>query len=351
MKRLPVRVIAPILAVLALSALPATGQRSTTSPAPSYLAGHGDRFELPSNGRLTNARQLVVTGTNGNLNKPPGKGEPYAQIWAKACPHGAQAVSFRRTIDIPGPPSAAQFQIQPAITGAIPSKVLRSYKLLINGKSAAKGGPFRSHSNRVTKLDAADLKLLRNGPNHIEVRLERAELPKGMRRCNTKPRKNGLGVFFLLTGEFAADMALADQPPPQYYKARSPFRGSVINFSLRNDGPSAILEGGVFVVTVSGATNAVLMREPANPPFASCTKSGSIVFTCELTRLAPGDRGVLSVGIQRDFERTDFTEAYTYVHWRTNSSTPDPDLSDNERRVEIIWCGTQSTKPECASAS
>ena len=343
------------LALAAVATLPASGDRSTASPAPSYLSGLGDRFELPSNARLTNARELLRSGENGNLNKPPGKGEPYAQIWAKSCPHDGQTVSFRRTIDIPGPASEAEFQIQPAITGSIPSKVLRSYKLLVNGNTAAKGGVFRTHSNRLTKFDAADLAGLRNGPNLIEVRLRRGELPEGMRRCNTKPRKNGLGVFFLLTGKFAADMALfTDKPPDQYYKAQSPVRNVFLNLSVRNDGPSAILEDANFVVTVAGGSGAALIQKP-NPPFASCTPEGGvrgpfIQFTCLLTRMPPGEKGFLTVGFQREFTSTDFTEQEVLVTWRVHSSTPDPDISDNTRQVKVIFCGTKSTKPECASA-
>src|SRR6185436_19159425 len=84
------------------------------SPAEPYMGGKGDRLQLTSNGKFTDAKEITKYNSVNPLNKPPGKDERPASIWDDKCkPHKDQTVKFRRTIDIPGPPSKASFVITP----------------------------------------------------------------------------------------------------------------------------------------------------------------------------------------------------------------------------------------------
>jgi hypothetical protein len=325
------------------------------------MSGLGNRFELPSNGRFTNAEKFTVLSSTNPLNKPHGKGEPISTIWTETChPHKKQTAKFRRTIDIPGPPASARFEISPEFGNF--SNPLKHYVLEINGAKALAGslGKISMSPTRST-LGPNQLKLFRDGLNEIEVTVKRRGLPERVRRCNTSKR-NRVAVLFVLGGEFAADLGLVEQPPQtQYKKASSPSRTAIVNLSVHNHGPSGLVTGaGVFTAQITGATKVALAGSgggPPNPdvvalgpPFANCQLTGTKV-DCELGPMPPGDSGVLSLYVQREFQNTNFEETTTTVSWRTGSgSVSDPRLDNNDRRVDIVWCGDKATSPGCASA-
>jgi hypothetical protein len=346
-------------AALVALALPSTGGGvlTTASPAPSYMSGLGTRFDLPSNGRFTNAERVTVLTSTNPLNKPEGKAEPVSTIWTDKCrPRKKQTAKFRRTVEIPGPPSAARFQIEPQLGNF--SSPLKRYVLEINGAKAVERS-LRSTST--AKLGPKQLKLFRNGLNEIEVTVKRGELPQRVRRCNTS-KKNRVAVLFNLGGDFAADLGLVEPPPPtQYKKAGSPSRTVIVNLSLTNHGPSGLVAGaGTFTAQASGATRvAIAGREgdPKNPqvvalgpPFSNCQLTGTRV-DCELGLMPARDSGVLSMYVQQDFRNTDFGETTTTIKWLTRSGpVSDPRFDNNDRGVTIVWCGDKATSPGCASA-
>src|SRR5688500_16763530 len=114
----------------------AGAQAQTT--APSYMGDHFDRFEVQSNGKLTNARQLTPGFRENRIGSR--KAEPIAPIWATKCSRDKQTVRFRRTVDLLGNPSDAYFdfshEIGPKWAGKSP---LRTFRATINGTVIRKG--------------------------------------------------------------------------------------------------------------------------------------------------------------------------------------------------------------------
>lgn len=347
-------------AVLVALLLPSAGNGvlTTASPAPSYMSGLGTRFEMPSNGRFANAEEVTKYNSNNPLNKPFGQDEKYASIWTEKCnPRQDQTAKFRRTIDIPGPPSTARFKMVSDF-GSF-SNPLKRYVLEINDEKMS-AGPVPPVSDIEVTLPEKKLKGLRDGPNRVEVTVKRSELPEHVRKCNTK-KKNRVGVLFVLGGEFTADLGLIEPaPPPQTYYRASTSRTVIVNLRVYNRGPSALVPGaGQLFVDVGGATQIAVAGSqgdprnpqvvPTGPPFDNCVLTGARV-ECALGHMSSGDRGVLSIYIQKKFQNTDFNESYTSVSWRTGSSVTDPKLDNNSRSNQIVWCGDDATSPGCASA-
>lgn len=353
-------------ALLALWLPPTVGGILTNaSPAESYMSGRGDRFQLPSNGKFTDAKEITRYNTVHPLNKPPGQEERVTSIWGETCkPRREQTVKFRRTIDIPGPPSKATFQITPDF-GSF-ANPLERYVLRIAGQKVA-AGRVSQFGRGETVLGPTQLKLFRDGPNLVEVTVKRDELPEGVRRCNTA-KKNRVGVLFTLMGDFSADLGLVEPAPAanMYKRARTPQRFLIVNLSVFNRGPSALVPGaGAFIAQVSGASDVLLAGDTGGgggsvppgatelgPPFGKCQQTGTSVVTvdCELTRMASGASGVLSLGVRKEFSNTNFGESSTSVSWQTGSTVADPKTENNRRTVNIVWCGDKATSPGCASA-
>ena len=353
--------LAVLSAALLALWLPSIGRGILTpsSPADPYMSGKGDKFHLTSNGKLTDAKEITKYNTANLLNKPPDKVEESWSVWAEKCnPRQDQTAKFRRTIDIPGPATKATFTITPDF-GSF-SNPLKRFVLKVAGQKIA-AGPVSQFGRGEHVIGAAQLKLFRDGPNLIELTVKRDELPEHVGACNKK-KKNRVGVLFNLFGDFAADFGLVEPAPaPSIYKrARSPQRFALVNLTVYNRGPSALVPGaGQFIATVSGA-NEVLVSggssgdsvKDVGPPFGKCQQTGTSTVTveCEMTRMASGDRGQLGLGITREFSNTNFSESSTSISWQTGSSVPDPKTENNRRSVQIVWCGDKATSDGCASA-
>ena len=330
-----------------------SGVLTTASPAPSYMSGLGTRFQVLSSDAYKaagkKAKEFTHYGTSNSLNKPAGaKQERYRSIWAKTCdPRKDQLVRFRRDIEIPGPPSSVNFEIGPDFSGFSP-RPLR-YELEINGKVLTEGKIKPPSATRVTLNEPGPLKAFKDGENEIELRVKRQEFPKAVRGCNTS-KKNRLAVYFVLNGDFASDLGLAEPPPksPVYFKAQAPQRNVTLNLSVYNRGPSATVDGmGTFTASVSGVdfvgpTGQVL-------PFKDCRVTGTRV-DCELGHMSSADSGVLSLFARKDFSNTNFAEQTSVLKWRTTLQGTDPKFDNNDRSFTIVWCGDQATSPGCASA-
>jgi hypothetical protein len=362
-----VRGLATLTAVVATLAVAIAQAQTQTPAAPSYIGAHWDRFELQSNGKLTNARQLAPGMTNNYVGAAPGKAEPIAPIWASKCSRDKQSVRFRRTVELLGAPSDAYFdffhEIGPKWAGKSP---LRTFKAMINGTviragKVGKVSPAFVH----TDLTAAQLAVFRDGPNLFELQVEKAKSPKAVKKCNTKAA-NRLAVNFRLFGNIRADLALVEPAPPdQYFKAATPHRTAFFTLNLRNKGPSGVPDGGAFDVTVQGADLVNVMGsgapdpgtgkvQPLGAPFSSCPLTGAkprFTIKCSLTRMRAGGSASLTFAARREFSSTAFGETYTTVGWQVSSmSTPDPVSQNNSRTVQVVWCGDSATSADCAGA-
>jgi len=327
------------------------------------MSGLGTRFEVLSNRHFTNAKEFTNFNSSNSLNKPPGKYEHLASVWARTCnPRKDQAVSFRRSIDIPGPPSKALFQISPEF-GQF-SNPIKHYALEINGDKVAAGALSKISGSRTeVAFGAKKLKLFHDGLNTIEVKVKRNELPEHARRCNTS-KKNRVATFFVLSGDFAADVGLVEQaPPPQYYRAQTPSRTAIVNLTLNNNGPSALVAGaGTFTANVSGASKVAYAGKSGDPlgnpqvvalgpPFDDCQLTGTRV-DCQLGYFSAHDSGRLSLYVQNEFSNTDFDTRTVTINWGTRSGpVSDPRFDNNDRQASLVWCGDKSMDtPGCASA-
>jgi hypothetical protein len=352
------------LTALLVGAL-ATAEAQTT--APGYIGAHFDRFEIQSNGKLTNARQLTPGLTNNHVGAAPGTAEPIAPIWASKCSRDKQTARFRRTVELYGRPSDAYFdfthEIGPKWAGKTP---LRTFKVSINGTviRASKVGKVQPRLVH-TDLSAAQLAAFRDGPNNFEIQVEKARSPTGPKNCNSKPA-NRLAVTFRLFGNIRADLALIEPPPPdQYFKAATPHRTAFATLSLRNKGPSSVPAGGIFEVTVQSADQVYVLgsgqpdpgtgqTQPLGGPFSSCQIEGSkprFTIKCSLGRIREGDSGSLALAFRKEFTSTAFGEAFSTLGWQVSSmSTPDPVSQNNTRTVQVTWCGDSATSAGCAAA-
>jgi hypothetical protein len=362
------RVAAGVVLVLTCSAGAAShADLSTSSPAPGYLSGLGNKYELPSNRLLTNAKQVGPAEVGYNpLNKPAGEAEVLAPIWTRTCTAGQDSATFRRTIEIPGPPTTGRFEITPIYGGHFAKSPLRKFTLLVNDQVAATGSLSKpSYFPVVKTLPAASLPFFENGPNVITVKVARGDLPRGMAKCNSSADTR-VSVRFRLSGDFVADLALVDTPPPDQYRKAQQENTQIVNLSLRNLGPSAAVAGGTFVVTVNGVTEALLLGdspnpppgvEPLGPPFDHCTRTETspapnlaVRFDCVLTAMRPGDSGLLSIGVKQTFQNTNFSESSTILGWHVVHPA-DTGFTNNERSVTLVWCGTLATSDGCAGAT
>ena len=352
------------LTVLLVGALAAAEAQTT---APSHIGAHFDRFELQSNGKLTNARQLAPGITNNYVGAAPGKAEPIAPIWASKCSRDRQTVRFRRTVELFGKPSDAYFDFTHEIGAKWAGKSpLRTFKATINGTviRAAKVGKVQPRFVH-TDLSAAQVAAFRDGPNTFEVQVEKARSPNGPKRCNTKAA-NRLAVNFRLFGNIRADLALVEPPPADlYYKAATPHRTVFLNLSLRNKGPSSVPAGGIFEVTFQSFDQVYVLgsgqpdpgtgeTQPLGGPFKSCQVEGAkprFTVKCALGRIREGDSGSVTFAARKEFSSTAFGEAFSTLGWQVSSmSTPDPVSQNNSRTVQIIWCGDSATSAGCPAA-
>ena len=351
------------LTVLLVGALAAEAQTT----APSHIGAHFDRFEVQSNGKLANARQLTPGLTNNYVGAAPGKAEPIAPIWASKCSRDRQSVRFRRTVELFGRPSDAYFDFSHEIGAKWAGKTpLRTFKVSINGTviRAARVGKVQPRFVH-TNLTAAQLAAFRDGPNTFEVQVEKARSPNGPKRCNTKAA-NRLAVTFRLFGNIRADLALIEPPPPdRYFKAATPHRTVFFNVTLRNKGPSSVPAGGLFEVTFQSFEQLYVLGSgepdpgtgktaPLGGPFKSCQVEGAkprFTVKCTLGRMRAGDNGSVTFAARREFSSTAFGEAFSTVGWQVSSmSTPDPVSQNNTRTVQIIWCGDSATSAGCSTA-
>jgi hypothetical protein len=365
-RRLGCAAMGVVLVLVCSGGVASHADLSQSSPAPGYLSGLGTKFELDSNKLLANAKQVEPAFAGYNpLSKPTGQAEAYAPIWTKTCTADQRSATFRRTITIPGPPTTGRFEITP-IYGSFAKSPLRKFTLLVNDQVAASGSLAKPpHTPIPMTLPTSSLLLFENGPNIVTLKVTRGALPQGMNKCNSSAA-NRVAISFRLSGDFVADLALVDQPPPNQYRKAQLENSQVVNLSLRMLGPSGAVAGGTFVVQITGVSDAFLLGEspnpppgiePIGPPFDHCTLTDttpapnkSVKISCELTAMQAGDSGLLSIGVKQTFQNTDFTESSTFIHW--NAAHPaDTGSAINERTLQLVWCGTLATSAGCAGAT
>jgi hypothetical protein len=55
--------------------------------------------------------------------------------------------------------------------------------------------------------------------------------------------------------------------------------------------------------------------------------------------------------LEDDLQSVDFSEVRIGMDWRIGAlGLDDPKLDDNDRRADIVWCGTRSTSEGCKAA-
>jgi hypothetical protein len=326
----------------------------------------GERFELVSNKLWTGAHELAP-GSIRSIGRPAGeKPESLAPVWATACRRTAQTASFRRFVTLYGPPKTAEFQLSADYGSKWKKNPFVKYKLLVNGTVLASqkitGAAFTVL--RPPLVPAAVAAAFRDGPNQIEVRVERKKAPKKLTKCNTKDRERRLSVQFVLAGTYEADLALAEPAPADEYKKAGESNAVFVILTLRNKGPATI-PGGVFHAEIccpndfifyGAATNPGSGPQAAGEPFTTCEArdDGRInkmaTIDCAIGRWRAGGAASLGFGIVTRFQSTEFSEASTNIGWRISSAMHDPLLENNNRHVAIVYCETKSTKPECQNA-
>ena len=351
-----------MLTVAVLTLVAAAGANAQAPQPPGYVGQHFDRFELLSNKHFTNAKQLTPGMVNNYVGALPGKAEPSAPIWTTRCSAGKQTATFRRTVELLGPPNDAYFnfthEIGPRWAGKSP---LRTYRVTLNGTLIAAGKVGKVQPGNIqTVLSAAQLQAFRDGANTLEVTVVKAKSPKTVRKCNTSTA-NRVGVTFVMRGNFKADLALVEPPPADVYRRAGTSNSQIVNLTLRNLGPS-IIPYGTFTITTIGADSVVVTGSgppqasgfpPLAPPFSGCAiddsgKPSTYKVNCLLGRLRGGDPGQVTIAVRREFASTEFTEASTYLSWQIHSTVPDPVSPNNQRLVSIVWCGSQAKSQGCA---
>ena len=274
-----------------------------------------------------------------------------------------QGVTFRRTLRLPGRPTKATFTIAPVFPFGVPTP-FKTFKLALNGATVTQGKLTGTpYSGPSIVLGPKVLKRFTDGNNTVAVTVVRGPLPKKQKRCNTSSA-DLTGVVFRLFGDLDADLSLVDAsvPTTKYYPAATQVH-AVVNLSLTNKGPSGVIKGGIFKVRVGGISDLVNLSEsttqipgtfPSAPPLDQCetttvTPKPNLVveIRCEMGAMPAGRVAHLSLGLEQTFASTEFHEATSTLQWTV--SHPMDSSSDNQRGAQIVWCGTLSTKPECAT--
>ncbi|MFN2467191.1 MAG: hypothetical protein ABR521_03540 [Gaiellaceae bacterium] len=325
-----------------------------TRKLPPYVTENGGNFRVNANAHWGRVRQFVP-----DTRFP----DTIAAIWPKTCPHGEQTATFSRTITIPGPPGDVTFQLN-ALFGSFPNpidwaEVKVNGRLLLHRRLTA--------TNFTATLDEKKVRqAFRFGDNEIDIRVHRRALPPPMKRCNAGGKDflhdpTRLAVQFALYGAFVADLGFDPKPKAVYQKvpggAQAITAAGTLTFA--NKGPSGLANGRLtlrvtaellVVRNVSDCKGGPGVTEPTRNTFHN--PKGEISIGCDVPNLPPRGRRTLSVQVGRKANvTTDFSELRMYQSWALYGGGPaDPDITDNQGTIELVFCGKLSTLEGCKTA-
>jgi hypothetical protein len=325
------------------------------SPTPGYLADDYSALELGSNQFISGAKLVGPSRPETDLF-PKAHPDSDGPIWTFKCTNSAETVKFSRSVWLPGPPNYGGSFTYGSVLGQREAGALTSINLTVNGDViVSERMPYQTAYFRVAVSGTA-VNAFHYGNNTISVSVHKR---KTHGACNTRNPATQLGVLFRVKGQFETDLAVNPPEPIEYHKlapGQTYTQGIYANF--RNQGPSWE-PNGMLQVNVTGAQSAVLGSgvgtAAPGPPLTSCQVSDnglSHIFQCGLSDFAPftaGSLGTVFAATAPAGSYTDFTVIYqVYI---SAGTVTDLNSGNNSTYHEWVFCGPQSTKPGCQTAS
>lgn len=359
--------IAALLAA-ALDAGTGAARSLAVAAVPTHLSQDWSRFLIYSNSAWGIGLQGRPAREVALLQKAPPPSEPlqagrerYAAVWAPTCLPGRQTVSFVRRVVLPGRPARLAVSMSAALggwPGAFDSAVL-----LVNGHRVwvahLRGGSDRAdtgETNPLTHLDAGALKAFGLGANTLEVRVTKNRSPKSVPRCNSGTSQSRLGLLFIVSGSFEADLAVATgYPATDRQTLARPGAKLLITYSITNHGPSAV-HSGEFTIRFSSSFERLVVytMEASGPGAGKCAEQApspaSATVTCPFTDVPAGGKPTVKLTLLAMTGETlpESGGAFVRFDWGASGETTDPNLSNNEGHASIYYCTADATDPACA---
>jgi hypothetical protein len=276
------------------------------------------------------------------------------RVWTPTCKPG-QKVTFTRKIDLLGRPSSISASLDIGLAVA-------NYEIFFNNTRVARN---------TTSLERADLRALRPGENDIDIVVKLQRTSTACTNFQEPPRR---GIWFRLTGYFAADLRVGQPPKQSIYidakdGARQPF---VILLQAKG---TTVIPAGTFEVRIGGP-GWCIERKPDNSceryQFAlitlaalsegdiKCVNDEQYLQTskCTFEDLEPGNPMKVAAGVRftPDPASPDWVQESKTVSWHgriENGGPGDSNNANNDNSMTLYFCrygaNDDSCKPKPAS--
>jgi hypothetical protein len=352
-------------ALFLLAFLPAVLVHTTNAAAhtlPRYILGHGAGLAVYSNKQWVrsdapgqHARQVTrYTGSHQGA-------DPAYYIWAGPCSTGRQVLRFKRTVDLPGPPSPGlagyHWPLKLILGTWSPNISLGEWtvEVLFNSHRVFRAKPVSSENY----LPAEAVTWLRAGKNQVEVNWTK---PRGWATCS-----GFKGVFFGLEGDFEADLYVGQVMDGPLYLHSDSVRHTI---TMKNLGTSTAYQAAFHLqlnpgyligekdfefeldgVTWSGGFISGCARgEPTVYPGGA---SGSYTIDCTLADMTPGSEGTVSfiMWFTPPWSPFDYASPSWFFQIATGDDVRDgpfdPVPGNNRNTPVIYFCDTPSSLTGC----
>jgi hypothetical protein len=223
-------------------------------------------------------------------------------------------------------------------------RAFRAVSFSANGKPLGVWNPAGG-VNSIDVPPAVLQQALHDGSNELEVRAERAALPKGQKRCNAGGRSSLVGLTAVLKGSFRTDMRVGKSAEPTAYRKS---RSGVIRQFVKNESTTRAQD---VEFEIFNGNSGMTIRAVAGDLCA--LKPGSNTQTlCKIGSVGPGEQVEILVGWEwttRSPTGWDHTGQSLTFYVRT--STPDGVGANDNDQQNFVMCEEGSKYQDCATAT
>jgi hypothetical protein len=333
-------------AALALGIIGTPRVSAAGGDVPAYLNAHGG-WVVASDASWKTARIVSPrTGYLGGLVNPAAGVESHT-VWSRTCSRAPQTATFVRVINVPGPPSAADFAWSGPSRGNAVHPWLTAITLSVNGSTVLRINPKARAG--VKALAATAMTHFVVGRNIVTVRASKSANPASA-GCGASGAP--FGLRFALEGTSAAYLAVTAPSGARVRFVRTRALTLSGTIAVRNYGPSAALDTQLIFDSDLNAPATVVTT--ITPSQGSCVStvptSGFSEDRCSLGSLSPGSTASISISSRVAVDEGDQGTVATTYAWRAVDIDPTFYTEGSSYFADFYLCGTASTEVSCATA-